>query len=257
MEILQNQEWIFLLIAAFAAGFVDSVIGGGGLIQLPALLTALPGSEFSIVMGTNKLAGFSGTAVATIQYLRKSKIILRAILPAAFTAIPAALLGARAVSGLNKEQLKPIILFLFVMVFIYTLIKKDFGVRPPKSVSDQKMFLLSLLTGLIIGFYDGFFGPGTGSFLVFTYVILFGFEFMQASAHAKLLNCICNISALLFFVWNGDVNYNIAVPLAACNITGSFVGSHLALKKGSAFIRIFFIGAVSLFIVKMSWEIFL
>ncbi len=254
---MQVWEWILLLIAAFGAGFVDAIIGGGGLIQLPAIMNlALPGKDFPLIFGTNKLAGFAGTVVATARYLRSTKVVAAAIIPAILTAIPSAFLGAYAVKGIEKEILEPVIIVLFSLVAIYTFIKKDFGVSKPKQISDRKKITLSLFTGIIIGFYDGFFGPGTGSFLIFIYIILFGFEFMQASAHAKTVNSITNISALALFIYHGDVLYAIAFPVAAMNIIGSLLGSSLAIKKGSGFIRIFYICVVSLFIVKMIVDLF-
>jgi uncharacterized protein len=193
--------------------------------------------------------------VATIRYLKNSRIIPTAILPAILTAVPSAFLGAYAVKGLDKEILKPIIIGLFSVVAIYTFINKDLGIRPPKDIPVDRKIFLSLLTGLVIGFYDGFFGPGTGSFLMFIYIVLFGFEFMQASAHAKLLNCFCNAAALSLFIWKKDVDYLVAVPVAVFNITGSVLGSRLAIRKGSGFIRVFFIVAVSGFILKMIFDL--
>ena len=252
MEIWQ---WILLFSAAFTAGFVDAVIGGGGLIQLPAIMFSMPGKELPVVFGTNKFAGFSGTLVATFRYLRRTQIRGSVIVPAIVTAIPSAFFGAYTVKGLNKEILNPVILVLFVSVAVYTFIKKDFGLNQPKKHSARKIFFLSCLTGLIIGFYDGFFGPGTGSFLVFIYIFLFGFEFMQASAHAKVVNCVTNVGALILFLSKGDINYLMAVPVAIFNIAGSFLGTHIALKKGSAFIRVFYIIIVSGFAVKMAYDV--
>ncbi len=252
---MSSIDWCLLLAAAFSAGFVDAIVGGGGLIQLPALMLSFPNKELPEIFGTNKFAGFTGTLVATFRYLKNTTIISAAIVPAILTAIPSAFAGAYAVKGIDKEILKPIILALFSIVAVYTFIKKDFGLRPPKTISKKRKIILSLLTGLIIGFYDGFFGPGTGSFLMFIYIVLFGFEFVQASAHAKLLNCFCNASALLLFIWKNDVNYMIALPIAAFNISGSLLGSRLAIKKGSGFIRVFFILAVSGFIFKMAYDL--
>jgi uncharacterized protein len=253
---MQVWEWILLLIAAFGAGFVDAIIGGGGLIQLPAIMLSLPGKELPLIFGTNKLAGFAGTAVATVRYLQKTKVLAAAIVPAILTAIPAAFLGAYAVKGIDKEILKPVVIVLFTLVAVYTFVKKDFGVSKPKEISSRRKIVLSLFTGIIIGFYDGFFGPGTGSFLIFIYIILFGFEFMQASAHAKTVNCVTNIGALALFIYHGDVAYAIALPVAVMNIIGSLIGSTLAIKKGSGFIRVFYICVVSLFIVKMTVDLF-
>lgn len=245
-----------LLIAAFGAGFVDAIIGGGGLIQLPAVMFAMPAQELPAVFGTNKLAGFAGTAVAAVRYLQRTKVLAEAIIPAIITAIPSAFLGAYAVNGIDKDVLKPVVIVLFSLVAIYTFVKKDFGVTPARDIPKRRRILLSFVTGILIGFYDGFFGPGTGSFLIFIYIILFGFEFMQASSHAKVVNCVTNIAALALFIWDGDVKYAIGIPVAVMNIAGSVAGSTLAIKKGSGFIRIFYMCVVTGFIVKMVVDLF-
>ncbi len=246
---------ILLLLAAFAAGFIDAVIGGGGLIQLPALMFYMPQAPLPVAFGTSKLAGFTGTVWAAVKYSRKTKLKLMALIPAILTALPAAYIGAQAVTQINKEALKPLIIVLFSVVAIYTFLKKDFGIAQPKNLSKVSMLLLALLTGLIIGFYDGFFGPGTGSFLVFIYVFLFGFDFLHASANAKIINCVTNLAALYFFIKNGHISFSVAIPVAICNMTGSVVGTHLALKKGSAFIRKAFLLVICSFITKMIYDV--
>jgi uncharacterized membrane protein YfcA len=248
-------EWIMLLTAAFGAGFIDAVIGGGGLIQLPAVMFFIGEKELPVILGTNKVAGFAGTSIATIKYLFKTKILSTAVIPAILAAIPSAYLGAKAVNGIDKEILKPIIIFLFIAVAVYTFIKKDFGVAEPKKISTKKQIIFSASTGLLLGFYDGFFGPGTGSFLMFVYIVLFGFNFLQASAHAKLVNCVTNLAALSVFVVEGNINYFVAIPVAVFNIFGSILGTNLAIKKGSEFIRVFFMVVVIAFIVKMSIDL--
>ncbi|MBC7861621.1 MAG: TSUP family transporter [Bacteroidia bacterium] len=248
---------MLLLFAAFGAGFIDAIIGGGGLIQLPALMFFFKGKALPLIFGTSKLAGFAGTSVAAVKYLSKTKVIFRAIFPAILFAIPCAYFGAMAVKGINEKTLKPIIIVLFSLVAIYTFFNKNFGVsKKAKEISGKKQIILSALTGLIIGFYDGFFGPGTGSFLVFIYVVLFGFEFLQASAHAKLVNAVTNIAALCLFISHGDVDFYVAIPVAIMNIGGSLLGTSLAIKKGSGFIRVFFIIVVTAFIIKMTVDLF-
>jgi uncharacterized protein len=244
-------EWALLLFAAFGAGFVDAIIGGGGLIQLPAVMFFLSGKDLPLIFGTNKLAGFAGTSVAAARYLTKTKIAAVSVLPAIITALPSAFLGAYAVKGIDKDILKPVILVLFILVAIYTFVNKNFGLEKAREIPAKRRLALSALTGILIGFYDGFFGPGTGSFLIFIYIILFGYEFLQASAHAKVVNCITNIAALSFFIYNGDCDFTVALPVAAMNIVGSLLGTSLAIKKGSGFIRVFYIVVVVSFIIKM------
>ncbi len=249
-------DLILLLFAAFAAGFIDAVIGGGGLIQLPAIMFYMPGADLPTVFGTSKFAGFMGTAWASVKYSMKTKINLYAVIPAILTALPFAYAGAKAVSSLNKETLKPLIIVLFSGVAIYTFIKKDFGLAEPKQHSNKKIISMALLAGAVIGFYDGFFGPGTGSFLVFIYVFLYGFDFLQASASAKIVNSSTNIAALVFFISNGQVAFKIAIPVAVCNIAGSVVGANMAIKKGSGFIRMAFLIVICSFIAKMVYDTF-
>lgn len=244
-------DLILLLLAAFAAGFIDAIIGGGGLIQLPAVMFYMPQAELATMIGTNKFAGFMGTAFAAVKYSLKTKINYWSVLPAIITALPSAWLGAKAVSAIDKDTLKPWIIVMFSLVAIYTFIKKDFGKAPAKNFSNTHSLLIALLTGTVIGFYDGFFGPGTGSFLVFIYVFLFGFDFLQASASAKIVNAATNIAALVFFMMNKQVVYAVALPVAAANIIGAVIGTNLALKKGSGFIRVIFLVIICCFIGKM------
>jgi uncharacterized protein len=253
---MMSFEFILLLIAAFGAGFIDAIIGGGGLIQLPAVMFYMPAAEMPTIFGTNKFAGFAGTAIAAVKYTLKTKINYWAVIPALVTALPFAWLGARAVSLVDKDSLKPFIIVMFSLVAIYTFIKKDFGKAQAKNLSNKQSLAIALLTGVIIGFYDGFFGPGTGSFLVFIYVFLFGFDFLQASASAKLVNATTNIAALYFFILNGNIVYEVALPVAACNIGGSVLGTNMAIRKGTGFIRAAFLLVISMFIAKMAWDLY-
>jgi uncharacterized membrane protein YfcA len=215
----------------------------------------MPGENMSTIFGTNKFAGFMGTAFAAVKYSLKTKINYWSVLPAIATALPFAYLGAKAVSSIDKETLKPLIIIMFSIVAIYTFIKKDFGKARSKSLSNNQSLLIALITGAVIGFYDGFFGPGTGSFLVFIYVFLFGFDFLQASASAKIVNATTNIAALYFFIMNGQIVFSVALPVAACNIVGAILGTNLAIKKGSGFIRVAFLIIICSFIVKMIWDV--
>jgi len=240
---------------AFAAGFVDAVVGGGGLIQVPALFVLKPELPPATLFGTNKLSSIVGTANATWQYARRVKLPWRILLLTAGTAFVFAFLGARAVSHFNPNALRPLIIALLVVVFVYTLIKKDFGRLHAPRLSLRQQHWCGLLIGAVIGFYDGFFGPGTGSFLVFAFVGLFGFSFLLASAAAKIVNLATNAAALAWFMPTGHVLYQAALPMAACNLAGSWCGARLALKRGSDFVRIFFIGVVALLLVRMTWDL--
>ena len=241
---------------AFLAGFVDAVVGGGGLIQIPALFVLMPQLPPALLFGTNKFAAVWGTLSAALQYTRRVPPIWRTVLPAALAALLFSFLGAHTVSALNPAVLRPLILALLLLVLGYTLWKKDFGALHAPHLSHAQQLWLGLATGAIIGFYDGFFGPGTGSFLIFAFVGLFGFSFLAASASAKLVNVVTNFAALAYFTTHGDVLYATALPMAACNIAGSLLGSRLALQRGSGFVRGLFIVVVGVLIARFAYDIF-
>jgi uncharacterized protein len=239
---------------SFLAGFIDSVAGGGGLIQLPALLVVLPDFSVATLFGTNKLSSICGTSIASVQYARHASILWKATLPATIAALFFSFLGARTVSLINPGVMRPVVLFLLIGIVVYTFIQKDFGSLHLPKLTDRGQSILSILTGTVIGFYDGFFGPGTGSFLIFVFISIFGFSFLAASASAKIVNFATNLSALLFFVFTGNVLYTFAVPMAAFNIAGSLVGTRLAILKGNRFVRILFLIVVSALILKLAYD---
>lgn len=249
-------EILLLTIFAFMAGFIDSVVGGGGLIQLPAFFIFFPGLPVSTIYGTNKFAAFSGTSVAAFRYVKNTRIPWNAVLPALITAFIFSILGASIVNMLNKEVIKPIVFGLLIAVAIYTFAKKEFGLHHVPKLDKNKTLMYSLLTGAALGFYDGFFGPGTGSFLIVIFISVFGFNFLIGSASAKLVNCATNISALAFFIYTGHIRYDIAIPIAISNMAGSWIGARLALKKGSGFVRVLFLVIVTGMILKFGYDIF-
>lgn len=239
---------------AFVAGFVDAVVGGGGLIQTPALFVLKPELPPATLFGTNKLASIVGTGNAAWQYARRVELPWRILLLTAGTAFVFSFLGARTVSYLNPNALRPLIIVLLIAVFIYTLIKNDFGqLHAPRLNAAQQRYC-GMAMGALLGFYDGFFGPGTGSFLVFAFVGVFGFSFLVASASAKVVNVATNAAALAWFMPTGHVLYQAAIPMAMSNLAGSWCGAHLAIRRGSGFVRLLFIGVVALLLVKMIWD---
>jgi uncharacterized membrane protein YfcA len=243
---------------AFLAGLVDSVVGGGGLIQLPALFLCLPpatAAQTATVLGTNKLSSICGTGTALAQFARRVPLNWRSLLPAAVTAFVFSFLGARVVSRLRPELLRPLILVLLVAVAIYTFIRRDFGnLHQPRFAAHHER-LLGLALGGVIGFYDGFFGPGTGSFLIFAFIGLFGFDFLTASASAKVINFATNLSAVAYFAATDNILYRYGLPMAACNVAGSLLGTRLAILKGNRFVRGFFLVVVSGMILRFGWEV--
>ncbi len=253
-------ELLWLCLLAFLAGLVDSIVGGGGLIQLPALFVLLPSelaASVPLVFGTNKLSSLCGTSVAVWQYSRRVPIPWRSILPATIAAFIFSALGVRALQNVRSDFLKPLTLVLLISVAIYTYSRKSLGnVHAPKFLADHER-LLAIFVGTIIGFYDGFFGPGTGSFLIFIFIGLFGFNFLTASASAKAINCATNLAAVIIFAWHRDVLYHYALPMGACNIAGALLGTRLALLRGNRFVRNLFLIVVSVMIARFAYEQFL
>ena len=248
---------LLLALLAFIAGFIDAVVGGGGLIQLPALLIQFPQTNLPTLFGTNKIAALSGTIIAAVQYAKKVKFNLVLLLIISLFAYLASGAGAKIVSLLDVKMLKPIILVILIVIAIYTIFKKDLGAIQLKQISLKKQMIYGSFIGIIVGFYDGFFGPGTGSFLVLGFVLFLGMDFMHASAYAKIVNCITNLSALVVFINQGNYLLNIAVLMGVSNILGSYLGSHMAIKKGNAFIRNIFIFIVMLMIIRYGYDVFI
>lgn len=246
-----------LCLAAFGAGLIDGMVGGGGLIQLPALLLLLPKVPVPTILGTGKVASLAGTAAALARYLRGAGAVpmrWRTVGVAAVVAGCFALLGARAVSGLDKDLVRPLVLALLVLMAAYTFWRKDFGSLHAPRLHGRAELLTGAALGAALGFYDGFFGPGTGSLLLFAFVGLFGYDFLAASASAKVVNVATNIAGLAYFILTGQVLYHIALPMAACNMLGSALGARLALRRGTSFVRVLFLVVVSGFILKLGWD---
>jgi uncharacterized membrane protein YfcA len=248
-------ELIWLCGFAFLAGFVDSVAGGGGLIQIPALFLFLPDVAAVTVLGTNKLSSMCGTTMAVVQYARRVPIVWSAVLPAVLAAFIFSLFGALTVSLIPSAILRPLVLALLIAVGFYTFLNKDFGSQHAPRFQGRTQTALAVATGVGIGFYDGFFGPGTGSFLMFIFIGLFGFDFLTASASAKTINLATNLSAVIYFAATGHIFYAAAVPMGICNILGSVVGARLAILKGNQFVRGFFLVAAAAMILRFGYDI--
>ena len=248
---------VSLALAALTAGLIDAVVGGGGLIQIPALFTALPGESAASLFGTNKFSSVFGTSNAAWRYASRVRMPWRTTLPAAIAAFVFSYLGAMAVAWLPREVLRPMILILLVGAAAYTFRYKDFGAVHRPQHAGRIEFSYALIAGGIIGFYDGFFGPGTGSFLIFLFIRFFGFDFLHASAAAKVVNVATNLAALAYFVPNGYLLPAIAVLMAVFNVLGSLAGSHLALRYGSGFVRQIFLLVVSALILRFAYDTFI
>lgn len=250
-------EWIVVSLASLLAGFVDAIVGGGGLILVPALFATFPSTAPATLLGTNKSASVWGTAMATWQYSRRVQLRWRAMLPAALAGFGGAFAGAWAVTVISPDFLRRLLPAVLLAVLVYTLAKKDLGRHHTPRFAEKAEWLAASLIGLTVGFYDGFFGPGTGSFFVFLFVRLLGYDFLNASASAKLLNVATNVAAIILFAAKGHVWWHFTIPLAVANVVGSLLGTHLALKHGTGFVRWIFILVVSALILKTSYDAFL
>jgi uncharacterized protein len=244
----------FILIAACGAGLIDSMVGGGGLIQTPALFAAFPNSPHAQLLGTAKLAGIGGTTSAAFRYARSVQIPWRFALPATIAAFFASLGGALLTTHIPSQFFRPLVPFMLTAVFIYVARRHDFGTQHAPRAADTRALVLAAIGGGVIGLYDGFFGPGTGTFLVFFFVRVFALDFLHASASAKVVNIAANASALLLFGFTGNVLWLLGLSMMACNIGGSVIGSHLAIRHGSAFVRKVFLLVVSALIAKTAWD---
>lgn len=242
---------LFLVAAGFAAGWIDAVVGGGGLIQLPALLVGLPGASPAQLLATNKFGGIFGTATSSVTFYRRVRPDLRTALPMAGVAYVGAIGGALIGLHIPKSAFNPIILGLLVLVGAYTLFKPDLGKESIRRYQGARHTVLAMLTGFVIGAYDGALGPGTGSFLVFVLVGLLGYTFLEASAQAKIANFATNLGALTVFAPMGLVLFKVGAILAVANLVGGYVGARTAVAKGSGFVRVVFVVIVSAFIIRI------
>lgn len=246
--------FIVLPLAAFLAGFVDAVVGGGGLVQVPSLFILFPQFPVPMIIGSNRFASFMGTSVAAYQYAQKVKIPWKTVVYAGICSATFAYLGAEFSSIISEKFLKPIVLILMTLIAIYTYQKKKLGSTEHFKVSN--IALWSSLIGIMTGFYNGFVGPGTGSLLVFGFVSIVGYSFLTGSAISKFVNVVADIASLVFFVLNGFVNYKVALPMMIFNMLGSYAGSKMAILKGSEFVRIFFIVVVTALIIRFGYDVF-
>lgn len=243
-----------LIFFAFCAGAIDAAVGGGGLIQIPALMGALPNYSTATIFGTNKLASICGTASAAFSYLRRVKLQWKLLLVIAVTAFVSSFGGAACVSMIPQELLRPFVLFMLIVIAIYTFMKKQFGQVHFQQDISPKILLLAGVGGLLIGFYDGIFGPGTGSFFIFYFIRYLKVDFLHASALSKIGNFMTNFAALSFFVPTGHVLFQLGLMMAVANVAGSIIGVKMALKYGSGFIRILFLILVTILIFRLAYQ---
>jgi len=247
-------EILFVLVAAFGAGFIDAMAGGGGLIQLPALFAVFPQAPHTTLLGTGKLAGLAGTSSAIARFIRHVRIDWSLVLPAAGGAFMASLAGAWIATMFSPERFRTLVPLLLAVVLVYTLLHRDLGrVHEPRNHRGHGRWLAAGSAGLI-GLYDGFFGPGTGSFLVFLFVRVFGLDFLHASASAKIVNAATNTAAIILFGLTGEIFWLLGLAMSGANIVGAQFGSHIAISRGSALVRKVFLGVVGTLIAKTAWD---
>jgi uncharacterized membrane protein YfcA len=247
---------LLLLVAAGVAGWVDAVVGGGGLIQLPALVIAVPKDVATpFILGTNKLSSFFGTLSASGVYLRKIRVQLILLIPLVAGAFGGSTVGAALSRYVPREVLTPIVLVAVVAVGVYTLVKPKMGLHhQPRHDRPAAVAWRAGAIGLLVGFYDGILGPGTGSFFVILIVGVLGYGFLQASVNAKIANLTTNLAALIVYGVHGEVILVLGLAMAVLNITGGFIGAHMATRRGSGFVRIVFLVTLSLLVVKLAWD---
>ncbi|MEA4945737.1 MAG: TSUP family transporter [Propionicimonas sp.] len=246
---------LLLIVSAFLAGTVDAVVGGGGLIQLPALMVAFPGAAPVQLLATNKLGSIAGTSTSSITYYRRVHPDLRTALPLAVAAFAGSALGAVVASQIPRAAFNPIVLIALLVVGAYVIFKPEVGRVEQLRHSGRRHYLAAAVTGAGIGFYDGALGPGTGSFLVFALVGWLGYAFLEASAKAKIANFATNLAALVIFIPQGAVMWKYGLMIAAANLAGGYVGARVAVAKGVRFIRVVFIVVVAAFAVKIGWDL--
>ena len=242
-------------LAALAAGFVDAVVGGGGLIQLPALLLGMPSAAPVEILATNKVASICGTSASASTYYRRVRPDPRTFLPLMALAFLGSAAGAAVASHIPRALFEPIVLVVLVVVGAYVLLRPQLGEETALRFQGHRHLAAAMATGLVIGFYDGALGPGTGSFFVFALVGLMGYSFLEGSAKARLANWATNLAAILVFVSQGAVVWYVALVMGACNVVGGYVGARTAVVRGTRFVRVFFIVVVSAFIVRIGGEV--
>ena len=248
---------IFLAIASGFAGFVDAMAGGGGLIQLPALIVGLPNKELPLILGTNKVPSIFGTTAAARNYFKNIKPDIPLTLSMMGPAFIGSMGGASLAAAVPKDFFKPFIVFLLIAVAIYTWRKPELGMNENLKYTHKKRLAIVALIGLLIGFYDGIFGPGTGTFLVFFLVSGIGYAFLKASGTAKLVNISTNAGAILSFQLTGLIWWQLGLLLAFANVTGAIIGSRLAIKGGSPLVRKVFLAVTFLLIARVAWDTFI
>ncbi|BCW05348.1 TSUP family transporter [Arthrobacter sp. NtRootA1] len=253
-ETIQLTTIILIVVAGFAAGWVDAVVGGGGLIQLPALLL-VPGITPVQALATNKMGSIFGTTTSATTYYRRVGPDLKTAIPMAVIALAGSFGGAILAASLPASVFKPIIVLALIAVAIFTALRPSAGELTALRHDGRKHYVVACLIGAVIGFYDGLIGPGTGSFLVIALVSAMGYAFLEASAKAKIVNMATNAGALIFFLPHGSLLWGVGLVLGLANMAGGYLGARTAVARGSSFVRIVFLIVVAALIIKLGVDV--
>jgi len=246
---------VLLALAGLAAGFVDAVVGGSGLIQLPALLIGLPHASPVQVLATNKLSSIAGTTVSSATYYRRIKPDPRVFGPMMACAFVGSVGGAFIGSHISDAAFDPIVLVVLIVVGAYVLLKRDLGETTLLRHGGRRHVGIAMVAGLLIGCYDGALGPGTGSFFVITLVGMLGYSFLEGTAKARLANWATNLAALCVFVPQGAVLWKVGLVMGVCNLVGGYLGARTAVARGTRFVRIFFLLVVAGFSLRIGGDL--
>ncbi len=247
--------WLLTALAGFAAGLIDSIVGGGGLVLTPAMLNLHPGLNILQAIGTQRTSSIMGTSVAAWNYLRKIHVERRILLPACAAAMAASAIGVQFAKRLNPDVLKWTVLIICVILALYTAFRKDLGLKEDRRFHPKHESMAALSIGTATGFYNGLIGPGTGTIMVFAFVSFLGLDFLKSSAVSKAANVSADISSWTVLLLSGFVLWVLALPLVIGNMLGSYIGSHMAIRKGQAFVRGVFVVIVLALIARQAWQL--
>jgi uncharacterized membrane protein YfcA len=254
MEI-DSTLWLLTALAGFAAGLIDSIVGGGGLVLTPAMLNLHPGLNILQAIGTQRTSSIMGTSVAAWNYLRKIHVERRIILPACISALAASAVGVQFAKRIDPDILKWTVLVLCVVLALYTALRKDLGLKEDRRFHPKHESLAAITIGASTGFYNGLIGPGTGTIMVFAFVSFLGLDFLKSSAVSKAANVSADLSSWTVLMLSGFVIWVLAIPLVIGNMLGSYIGSHMAIRKGQAFVRVMFLVIVLSLIARQAWQL--
>jgi uncharacterized protein len=247
--------WLLTALIGFAAGLIDSIVGGGGLVATPAMLNLHPGLHVLQIIGTNRTSSIFGTGVAAWNYLRRIHVERRVLLPACISALTASALGVQLAKRIDGDILKWTVLAVCIVLAVYTVFRKDLGLREERRFPPKHEMMVSVAIGSATGFYNGLIGPGTGTLMVFAFVSVLGLDFLKSSAVSKATNVSADLSSWTVLAFGGYIVWVLALPLVLGNMLGSYIGSHLAIRRGQGFVRAVFLVIVMALIARQAWQL--